>query len=132
MFINKFTTGFSGEKVSRTPVVLKMAFQFREKKWTQSSDIYFIEKIPKTSKNAAHVVKGFFLLKAPQPRLPAAVRENEPALIQRKSGWTVGTSYMIPIVYRYIDCYTALFLLLVYRGTWLTFVSWLTSVTWCT
>ena len=31
---------------------------------------------------------------------------------------TVGTSYMIPIVYRYIDSYTALFLLLVYRGTW--------------
>ena len=26
----------------------------------------------------------------------------------------VGTSYMIPIVYRYIDSYTALFLLLVY------------------
>ena len=77
-------------------------------------------------------LKVLFLLKAPQPRLPAAVRENEPALIQRKSGWTVGTSYMIPIVYRYIDCYTALFLLLVYRGTWLTFVSWLTSVTWCT
>ena len=32
----------------------------------------------------------------------------------------VGTSYMIPMVYRYIDSYTALFLLLVYRGTWLT------------
>ena len=28
-------------------------------------------------------------------------------------------SYMIPIVYRYVDSYTALFLL-VYRGTWLT------------
>ena len=29
---------------------------------------------------------------------------------------------MIPIVYRYIDFYTALFLLLVYRGTRLTLV----------
>ena len=31
----------------------------------------------------------------------------------------VGSSYMIPIVYRYIDSYSAVFLL-VYRGTWLT------------
>ena len=41
----------------------------------------------------------------------------------------VGTSNMIPIVYRYIDSYSVVFLL-VYRGTWLTFVSWPTSVTW--
>ena len=32
MLINKFTTGFSGEKVPKTPVVLKMAIQFRTKK----------------------------------------------------------------------------------------------------
>ena len=38
---------------------------------------------------------------------------------ERATG-TVGDSYMIPIVYRYIDSYTALFLLLVYRGTWPT------------
>ena len=55
---------FSGEKVSRTPVVLKMAIRFREKKWNQSSDIYFIENIPKTSKNAAHVLQCEFFLKA--------------------------------------------------------------------
>ena len=30
----------------------------------------------------------------------------------------VGTSYMIPTVYRYIDSYSVF--LLVYRGTWLT------------
>lgn len=31
----------------------------------------------------------------------------------------LGVSYMIPIIYRYIDSYSAVFLL-VYRGTWLT------------
>ena len=37
VLINKFTTGYSGEKVPRTLVVLEMAIQFREKKWhTQS------------------------------------------------------------------------------------------------
>ena len=41
-----------------------MAIQFREKKWKQSSDIYFIENIPKTSKNAAHVLQCEFFLKA--------------------------------------------------------------------
>ena len=82
MLINKFTTGYSGEKVPRTLVVLKMAIQFREKKIVytifkrkftcstdkprvikntslqrnQSSDIYFIENIPKTTNNAAHVL----------------------------------------------------------------------------
>ena len=65
MLINKFTTGFCGEKVPRTPIVLKMAIQFRKKKWNQSSDIYFIENIPKTSKNAAHVLQCDFFLKAP-------------------------------------------------------------------
>ena len=79
VLINKFTTG---EKVPMTLVVLKMAIQFREKKVTytifkwkftystdephvikntslqrnQSSDIYFIENIPKTTKNASHVL----------------------------------------------------------------------------
>ena len=38
----------------------------------------------------------------------------------------VGTSYRIPIVYRYIDSYSAVFLV-VYRGTWLASVSWPTS-----
>ena len=33
MLINKFTTGFSEEKLPRKPVVLKMAIQFRMKKW---------------------------------------------------------------------------------------------------
>ena len=65
LLINKFTTGFAGEKVSRKPVVLKMEIQFREKKWNQSCDIYFIENIPKTSKNAAHVLQCEFFLKAP-------------------------------------------------------------------
>ena len=37
---NKFTAGFSGEKVPGTPVVLKMAIQFKEKKWNQSSGVY--------------------------------------------------------------------------------------------
>ena len=55
MLINKFTTGFSGDKVPRTLVVLKMEIQFRKKKWNQSSDIYFIENIPKSSKNAARL-----------------------------------------------------------------------------
>ena len=32
VLINKFTTGYSEEKVPRTLVVLKMAIQFREKK----------------------------------------------------------------------------------------------------
>ena len=66
MLINKFTTAFSGEKVPRTPVVLTiMAIQFRKKKWNQSGDIYFIENIPKTSENAAHVLQCEFFLKAP-------------------------------------------------------------------
>ena len=82
VLINKFTTGYSGEKVPRTLVVLLMAIQFRERKiaytvfkWkftcstdkphlikntllqrNQSSDIYFIENIPKTTNNAAHVL----------------------------------------------------------------------------
>ena len=82
VLINKFTIGYSGEKVPRTLVVLKMAIQFREKKiaytifkWkfmcstdkphvikntslqrNQSNDIYFIESIPKTTNNAAHVL----------------------------------------------------------------------------
>ena len=34
--------------------------------------------------------------------------------VQRNGQPVVGTSYMIPIVYRYIDSYTALSLLLVY------------------
>ena len=55
MLINKFTTGFSGDKVPRTLVVLKMEIQFRKKKWNQSSDIYFIENIPKCRKNAARL-----------------------------------------------------------------------------
>ena len=55
MLINKFTTGFSGDKVPRTLVVLKMEIQFRKKKWNQSSEIYFIENIPKCSKNAARL-----------------------------------------------------------------------------
>ena len=73
MLINKFTTGFSGEKVPRTPVVLKMAIQFRKKKAyigilqltkePPNSDIYFIENIPTTSKNAAHVFTMWILLK---------------------------------------------------------------------
>ena len=33
VLINKFTTGYSEEKVPRTPVLLKIAIQFREKKW---------------------------------------------------------------------------------------------------
>ena len=40
MLRNKFTTGFSEDKVPRTPVVLKMAIQFRNKKWNQSSDLF--------------------------------------------------------------------------------------------
>ena len=46
---------FSGEKVSRTLVLLKMAIQFSKKKWNKTSDIYFIESIPKTSKNSARL-----------------------------------------------------------------------------
>ena len=66
MLINKFTTAFSGEKVPRTPVVLTvMAIQFRKKEVNQSGDIYFIENIPKTSKNAVHVLQCEFFLKAP-------------------------------------------------------------------
>ena len=54
-----------------------------------------------------------------------AVRESEEVKL---SAWSavffqreVGTSYMIPIMYRYIDSYSAVFLL-VFRGTWLTYV----------
>ena len=92
MLINKFTTGFSEEKVPKTQVVLKMAIQLRKKNGVhdftcttslicvkqyiiakefyskqrnQSSDFYFIENIPKTSKNAAHVLQWEFFLKAP-------------------------------------------------------------------
>ena len=41
MLINKFTTGFSEEKLSRTPVVLKMAIQFRIKKWCVQFYVYY-------------------------------------------------------------------------------------------
>ena len=37
----------------------------QKKKWNQSSDIYFIENIPKASKNTAHVLQCEFFLKAP-------------------------------------------------------------------
>ena len=67
MLINKFTTGFSGEKVPRTLVVLKMAIQFRKKRNGMKAVMFnnFIENIPKTSKNAAHVVQHELSLKAP-------------------------------------------------------------------
>ena len=84
VLINKFTLGYSGEKVPRTLVVLKMAIQFREKKiaytifkwkFTCSTDkphviknvhhykgtkaVIFISLkiiIPKTTNNTAHVL----------------------------------------------------------------------------
>ena len=37
----------------------------QKKEVNQSGDIYFIENIPKTSKNAAHVLQCEFFLKAP-------------------------------------------------------------------
>ena len=44
---------------------LENGHSVQKKKWNQSSDIYFIENIPKTSKNAAHVLQCEFFLKAP-------------------------------------------------------------------
>jgi len=41
MLINKFTTGFSEEKLPRTPVVLKMAIHFRIKKWCVQFYVYY-------------------------------------------------------------------------------------------
>ena len=58
MLINKFTTAFSGEKVPRKK-------KKKKKEVNQSGDIYFIENIPKTSENAAHVLQCEFSLKAP-------------------------------------------------------------------
>ena len=67
MLISKFTTGFYGEKVPRTPIVFKSKIPFRKKKWNQSSgaSLKQIENIPKNSKNAAHVLQCEFFLKAP-------------------------------------------------------------------
>ena len=43
----------------------------------------------------------------------------------------VGTSYMIPIVYRYIDSYSPVFLLLYRVPRYLAYLStWLASVSW--
>ena len=82
---------FLEKKVPRTRVVLKMAIQFRKKgvhdfmcttslmckkqyiniteelnskQRNQNSDIYFTENIPKTSKNASHVLECEFFWKA--------------------------------------------------------------------
>ena len=64
MLVNKFTTAFSGEKVPRTPVD-SYGNSVQKKEVNQSGDIYFIENIPKTSKNAVHVLQCEFFLKAP-------------------------------------------------------------------
>ena len=66
MLINKFTTAFSGEKVPKdTGSFDSYGNSFQKKEVNQSGDIYFIENIPKTSENAAHVLQCEFFLKAP-------------------------------------------------------------------
>ena len=85
MLMNKFTTGFSGEKSAQdtgsfengnsvekkkgvhdfmctTSLMCKKQYiniteELNSKQRNQNSDIYFTENIPKTSKNASHVLE---------------------------------------------------------------------------
>ena len=66
MLINKFTTGYSWRKSAQdTSSFDNYGNSVQKKEVNQSGDIYFIENIPKTSKNAAHVLQCEFFLKAP-------------------------------------------------------------------
>ena len=66
----------------------------------------------------------FFLCLSPRISIVNLIPRSRDPFVQRR---VVGTSYMIPIVYQYIDSYSAVFLL-VYEGTWLASVS--TWVSW--
>ena len=63
MLINKFTTGFSGDKVPRTLVVLKMEIQFRKKNGTKVVIFISLKIFPKAAK-MLHVLQCEFFLKA--------------------------------------------------------------------
>ena len=93
MLMNKFTTGFSGEKSAQdtgsfengnsvekkkgvhdfmwtTSLMCKKQYiniteELNSKQRNQNSDIYFTENIPKTSKNASHVLECECFWKAP-------------------------------------------------------------------
>ena len=63
MLINKFTTGFSGDKVPRTLVVLKMEIQFRKKNGTKAVKFISLKIFPNAAK-MLHVLQCEFFLKA--------------------------------------------------------------------